>query len=596
MDEVKNNKKKITQKWHLSEFQHSEEFGIYVPPEKAMHTISYSDGTEIENYILNTIKNAKDISNDSDELMRAVKDWPSYYHLGIGRSNIFKALDIPTSAKVLELGSGCGALTRYLGENFKSVDGVEGGLLRAQIARERCRDLKNTKIFCSNFKNIKFDATYDIVTLIGVLEYAPVYFSDQYTKSESCLNLLKLAKTALKDDGVLIIAIENKIGIKYWSGCPEDHTGKIFDSIHGYPSNQSPATFSKREIKTLLKVAGFSNILFYYCFPDYKFASTIISDIGDEKDFYLHNWIEIPFTSYNDVPRNYTFHEGLAIKTLSKSGLLREFANSFLIVAGRSDTSIANKPDWIAKKFSVRRHKEFRCVTTLKTKPRLHVEKKKLFNSKESTASNNIVNIKHKVVDSPWYEGDLVIFEVFESIYKTNFKKKILELLEKYYQELIDQYFMGVSDEEGYPLLQGPLIDFTFRNIIKKDKKLLCIDNEWWAENIPIDYILYRCITSDIINLQKPWIIKKIGNIDKFAIELMKHFFPNYGNIRHNKNKTLEESIQDLVSGGLNPRIMTGKFQFLRRKTIWSLIMSVWSRLPENTKSKIKKWIRTVDK
>ena len=159
-------------------------------------------------YILRTIKNAKDINDDSDELMRGAKDWPSYYHMGIGRSNILKSLDISHDANVLEFGSGCGAITRYLGENFKSVDGVEGSLLRAQIARERCRDLKNVRMFCTNFKYTKFDPTYDIVTLIGVLEYAPIYFADQHNAKEACLSLLKLSKTALKSDGVLIIVIE----------------------------------------------------------------------------------------------------------------------------------------------------------------------------------------------------------------------------------------------------------------------------------------------------------------------------------------------------------------------------------------------------
>jgi len=595
MEEMKFNEKKTDQKWRLSEFQYDKETGIYVVPAKAIHTIDYSDGIKVENYILKSIRNAKNISDDSDELMRMAKDWPSYYHLGVGRSNILKSLDISHDVNVLELGSGCGPITRYLGENFKSVDGVEGSPLRAQIAHERCRDLGNVRIFCSNFKHIQFDPTYDIVTLIGVLEYAPIYFADQHQQNakESCLSLLKLAKTALKPDGVLIIAIENKIGLKYWSGCPDDHTGKFFDGIHGYPADRGPITFSKKEIEALLKTAGFFNISFYYCFPDYKFASTIISDIGDEKDFYLHNWIEVPFTSYN-IPRIYTFHEGLVIKTLSESGFLREFANSFLIVAGQSTARIIRQPDWIAKKFSTKRRKELRCVTTLKIKPKPYVEKKRLVGSNaEYSVANNTTKMKHRVGDSSWYEGDLVTFEVFKALFESDFKKKILDLLKMYYQELISQYYTGIDDEEGYPVLQGTSFDFIFRNIIRRGRKLLYIDNEWWIENIPADYMMYRCITVDIIGLQRPWLTKKIRNVNKFTIELIKHFFPKYGNVRHNKNKRLEECVQNLVSGGLSPIILSRKFQFLRNnnKIIWPLIKKIWDRLPENTKLKIRKWI-----
>ena len=581
---------------YLSEFQYDEESGIYMLPEQVVHTktFDYSDGTKVENYILTSIKNAKNISDDSDELMSMVKDWPSYYHLGIGRSNILKILNLSPNSKILELGSGCGALTRYLGETFELVDGVEGSPFRAQIARERCRDLKNVRIFCSNFKYTKFDSTYDVVTLIGVLEYAPMYFLDEHNPEKSCLALLKLAKTALKKNGILIIAIENKIGVKYWSGCPEDHTGKIFDSIHGHPSNQSPKTFSKKEIEILLKSAGFSNISFYYCFPDYKFASTIITDIGDEKDFYLHNWIEVPFTSYN-IPRIYTFHEGLVIKTLSESGLLRKFANSFLIVVAQGNSPMINQPDWIAKKFSLKRRKEFRSITTLKIKPKIYIEKKRLFdNNKDYIVRNNNVKVKHRITNSSWYEGDLMIFNVFKALFERDFKKKVLEILKKYYQELVNQYHTGIEDEEGFPLLKGNSIDHIFRNIIQKEGKLFQIDNEWCVEGyIPADYVMYRCIISDIIESQNPWIRKKIRNTDKFTIELIKSFFPNYGATRHSKNKTMEGSFQKLVTviGDLNQIILTQKLSFLKKRIIWNLIKKVWDKLPENIKFKIEKII-----
>lgn len=583
---------KVNKKWRLSEFQYDEKSGVYVIPHPEKYTIDYSDGFRVENYILETIKKAKDISDNSEELMRAVKDWPSYYHLGIGRSNILRALELPHNARVLELGSGCGALTRYLGENFKSVDAIEGSLLRAQIARERCRDLSNVRIFASNFKYIEFEPVYDIVTLIGVLEYAPIYFSDRDNPKDACIDLLKLAKSALKPDGILILAIENKVGIKYWSGCPEDHTGKIFDSIHGYPVNPSPITFSKKEIETLLKKAGFSDISFYYCFPDYKFASTILSDVGDENEFYLHNWIEIPFSSYPYI-RDYTFHEGLAIKTLSEAGLLREFANSFLIVASPSK-GVINQPDWIAKRFSVKRRKQLQCVTTLKIRPKVYIEKRRLFeNSNEIIITNDTLKVKHRVANSPWHEGDLMIFDVFKAFFEQDFKKKILKLLNVYYQELINKYYTGINDKEGYPLLRGDSIDFIFRNIIKNKMGLVGIDTEWSVVGyIPADYVVYRAITIDIIGSQYSWIKDKIKNKDKFTIDLMKNLFPNYNRSRHNKNKQLEKSFQNIVADNLTPAILPRKIQFLRKnKVIWNLGRRVWHILPKSIKFKINKFI-----
>ncbi|BDZ71819.1 class I SAM-dependent methyltransferase [Methanobacterium petrolearium] len=363
-------KNHINEKISLSDFQLDAISNVFY--HEKSHTIDYSDGVQNEVYVLNAIKNSGDISNHSSELIKWVKDWPSYYHLGTGRSNIFNVLDLSKNAKVLELGCGCGAITRYLGETFEKVDAVDGSPFRARITRERCKDLDNVNVYCSNFSNIKFSASYDIVTAIGVLEYAPIYYDKKLAPRDSCMYLLKQLKSALKTSGLLIVGIENKIGLKYWSGSPEDHTEKVFDSIQDYP-DEGPITFSKREIESLLKDAGFSNISFLYCFPDYKFANTIISDRGDERDYYLHNWIEVPFKSQS-IPRNYNFHEGLAIKTLSEAGLLKEFANSFLIIASK-DNSKTLSQEWIIKKISVNRKDEFKCITTLNIDPMI-VEKK----------------------------------------------------------------------------------------------------------------------------------------------------------------------------------------------------------------------------
>jgi hypothetical protein len=543
------NKEYKDRKWGLSEFY--EKRGIYVLPEHEAHTINYSDGIEIEKYILKAIKNTENISDNSDELLHSIKDWPSRYHLGAGRSNIFRALDLSTKSNVLEFGSGCGALTRYLGETFNLVDGIEGSSLRARIACERCRDLENVKIFSSNIKNIKFVPSYDITTLIGVLEYAPIYMPNQNDASKACLSLLEIAKTSLKERGILIIAIENKIGIKYWSGFPEDHTGRLFDSINGYPDQLGPITFSRQELKKLLQVAGFSNIDFYYCFPDYKFASTIFSDIGNEKDFYLHNWIQVPFASY-DNPRSYSFHEGLVNKTLSESGILREFANSFLVIASRGKTSIINQPDWIAKQFSTERRRQFQCMTTLKVNPKIYIEKENLFqNSGNNVFEDNNIKIKQEIVDSKWYDGNLMIFDLFKALYGNDFKIKIIDMLKRYHGELLNRYYTKTDDEAGFPLLYGNSIDYIFSNIINQGlNELLSIDNEWHVQGyIPIDYVLYRCIYHNICNQQNYLIGKKVVNSDSFIIKLIKTIYPNYGKNRHKKNKLFEISFQNLVKG-----------------------------------------------
>jgi 16S rRNA A1518/A1519 N6-dimethyltransferase RsmA/KsgA/DIM1 with predicted DNA glycosylase/AP lyase activity len=52
---------------------------------------------------------------------------------------------------VLEVGCGCGAITRFLGEQGFKVDAIEGTMRRAEIARLRTEELENVQIISSNY-------------------------------------------------------------------------------------------------------------------------------------------------------------------------------------------------------------------------------------------------------------------------------------------------------------------------------------------------------------------------------------------------------------------------------------------------------------
>ena len=72
-----------------------------------------------------------------------------------------------------------------------------------------------------NFQEIEKNLTekYDYITLIGVFEYG-----ESYIQSENpYVDFLKIISRHLKPDGKIILAIENRLGLKYWAGCTEDH-------------------------------------------------------------------------------------------------------------------------------------------------------------------------------------------------------------------------------------------------------------------------------------------------------------------------------------------------------------------------------------
>ena len=168
---------------------------VYTEPDR-QENFDYSDGDDTENYILRTISQAADLSICSEELILAIKDWPTLYHLHPNRSNLLRPLaNLLKGRDILEIGCGCGAITRYLGELDARVLALEGSYRRASIAAERCRDLPNVRVMSDNFLHFDPDQQFDVITLIGVLEYASIYF----TGDDPFRSMLQRARSLLRD-------------------------------------------------------------------------------------------------------------------------------------------------------------------------------------------------------------------------------------------------------------------------------------------------------------------------------------------------------------------------------------------------------------
>lgn len=318
-------------------------------------SFDYSDGEASEATLYQILSKAQDLSCDSDELQAQIVDWPTEYHLSNSRANLLRPLNLRAAnqenngeIRILELGCGCGSITRFLGEQEGFViDSVEGSPSRAGLAALRCRDLDNVTISTANFNEIEFPENYyDLVLFVGVTEYAG-RFSKRDTDQEALLDLLKLGKRAAKETGVVLVAIENRLGLKYLLGASEDHYALPYVGLDEYPDSTGIRTYSQQEWH---EHAGlFDCIEFMYPFPDYKVPTAVLKDTDAQAVSLLEGRASRDYSSaFNAGEHEHRIWQGLA-----QTGSLGEHANSFLIALSNDASSVERVCDFSAISYPI---------------------------------------------------------------------------------------------------------------------------------------------------------------------------------------------------------------------------------------------------
>ncbi|KQP17278.1 glycosyltransferase [Pseudorhodoferax sp. Leaf265] len=303
--------------------------GVWRRPD--LHAFAYSDGDAVEQRILGIVRGCADLSIFSEELAAAINDWPSLYHLGRGRINLLRPFRSMLAGSVLEIGCGCGAITRALGEFGADVVALEGSIVRAEIAAARCRGLDNISVICDSFDSFESKERFDVVTLIGVLEYARKYFAAGPGQDPVAATLAR-ARSMLKPGGVLLLAIENQLGLKYFAGRPEDHNGVPMYGIEDLYGSSDAVTFGEHELRGLLSAAGWDHQRWWYPFPDYKFPISILSESGVHASADLAPLLQNSVLA--DPQRGATsFSLESAWAPVFRNGLAGALANSFAVVA-----------------------------------------------------------------------------------------------------------------------------------------------------------------------------------------------------------------------------------------------------------------------
>lgn len=456
-------------------------------------SIAYSDGDAVERHLLNTLKNALDVSSSSLELAAEIRDWPSEYHFSPARHNLLRPFPFRSTDRILELGCGCGAMTRFLGETGATIIAVEGSARRAEIAAERCRDLNNVSIYCDNLTDFRTDEKFDYVTLIGVLEYAPVFINAD-DPIDACL---RLARAFLKENGTLVLAIENQLGLKYFNGCAEDHKGITHYGINDLYGKSDPTTFGRHVLSHTLSNAGFRHREFFFPFPDYKLPGLILSEaaLRDDQlnvaDLLIHN------TGRGRPDTNHrSFAEDLAWRVAVRNRLLPDLANSFLIFARKKETNHGSV-DWLAKMYSRgSRRPSYQVETSIELERdgRLVVRKRKQFAAALDPAH---AWLRHVVSNDNYVQGTLFIGKIHEAMAREADIDAISASFAPWLRFLAAH---AIQDEGGQRMLPGDYIDCIPANLLETDSgEIHYFDAEWVSpQPIPLAWTVIRGIFNSL--------------------------------------------------------------------------------------------------
>lgn len=473
----------------------------------------YCDGA-VEDELLDIVKNLSPAEYAG--VIEERKSWPVLYHLSPMRENIVEWIPMKKSDKVLEVGSGCGALTGLFARKADSVTCVDLSKKRSLINAYRHSECDNVTIHVGNFKDIEpgLPKDFDYICLIGVFEYGQSYIGGD----QPYRDFLNILLPHLREGGRIIIAIENKYGMKYFAGCKEDHLGTYFSGIENYSGGGAARTFGRKGLESIFRSCRIPEYHFYYPYPDYKFMTTLYSDT------YLPGKGELSNNMRNfDRDRMVLFDEKSAFDGVVEEGLFSLFANSYVAVIGKGfdikyvKYSNDRAPEYAIKTEISRNDKGEISVRKypLSEAAREHVRGMALAYEnltdkyKGSKLEINRCTLEEKE-DELYAQFEFVLGVPLSELMDKCLEQDDLEGFHKYFK----QYLERVGYNDDYPVADFDLI---FANILVHRGTWTLIDYEWtFGKPISTKELAFRAIYCYLLEDEK----RNKLNLDKILEEL----------------------------------------------------------------------------
>ncbi len=407
---------------------------------------------------------------------------------------------------------------------------ISGGIPECEVLFDvlRERNLQVKKVKSVDLKNFNgLEDGFDYIVGAGILERTPEPWK-----------LLLSLKSLLKCSGVLLLGVENRLGLRYFCGDKETFTGHVLDGLDNYSkvSHQrmqvvSGRAYSKAEYERMVVNIGFKNHKFYSVLPVLERPQILISE-----DYLPNESIDVRVFPQYKSPETLFLEEERMYAALIDNQMFHQMANGFLIEASMEGT--LSDLDQI----TVQEDRGYGEALATKIKSQKEVSKKALypegqrkidtlFQNTEYLRSRGVpivaAQLEHGNFIMPYIEGQIGT-EYFRDLLRKD-RRIFLQKLEDFQQILlkssehvpykevnwrqfepwwekrkkddpnIDQWerrALGTEEEKrdiGVILKKG-FLDLVSINCFYTEKGLVFFDQEFFIENFPANAIFIRTI------------------------------------------------------------------------------------------------------
>ncbi len=312
--------------------------------------------------------------------------------------------------------------------------------------------------------------------------------------------LLRQLHEGLKEDGYLILGMNNRFGIRFLCGDRDIYTYGRFDGIGNYVRAKSDngRCYSDRQIKKMLSRVGFSYYTFYSVMPTLQRPTMILSENSIPNEA-IGNRI---FPEY-DFPSGVFLNEQELYDDFVAEGLFHKFANAYLVIAGNNKCDIGISSITL----STDRNQEDSMMTV--AYDNCFVEKKPIYRDGISHLVDLDKNLKQleqrgiRVVKGNLTEDGYRMPYIDAPTGQQFLEDLLVSNLDVFlhYMDEFSQQILKSSDKVGYDDTLGDIYDTVYPDMVPLNSffvngEFVFFDQEFVEKNYPINVVLVRMIDS----------------------------------------------------------------------------------------------------